>query len=114
MALQEWVIKMATSVLDLESGVTNGNATVRYSEILTPLAESDTIGITIEADINLHTVPAGGQSLYQALQDLAILVRADGYNVSVSSNNDFDQCLHVRAGVAGVSVTAATPVYVVA
>jgi hypothetical protein len=105
---------MTTAVLDLESGVTDGNATVRYFGILTPLAEADTIGITIEADIALHAVPAGGQSLYEALKALAILVRADGYNVSVSKNDDFDQCLNVRAGTAGVSVTAATPVYVVA
>ena len=105
---------MTTAVLDLESGVTSGNATVRYFGLLTALAESDTIGITIEADIALHTVPAGGQSLYEALKALAILVRADGYNVKVSKNDDFDQCLHVRAGVTGVSVTAATPVYVVA
>ena len=104
---------MSTAVLDLESGVTNGNATVRYFGIATPLAESDTIGITIEADIALHTVPAGGQSLYDALKDLAVLIRADGYAVKVSKNDEFDQCLHVR-GSLGVSVTAATPVYVVA
>lgn len=104
---------MTTAVLDLESGVTNGNATVRYSGILTPLAEGDTIGITIEADVNLHTVPAGGQNLYQALTALADLCRADGYQALVANNNEFDQCLHVR-GTLGVSVTAATPVYVVA
>jgi hypothetical protein len=104
---------MTTAVLDLESGVTGGNASVRYSGILTPLAEDDTIGISIEADVNLHTVPAGGQSLYEALLALAVLCRADGYGVSVSKNDEFDQCLHIQ-GSAGVSVTASTPVYVVA
>ena len=38
---------MTATLLDLESGVTDGNATVRYNEILTPLAEGDTIGITV-------------------------------------------------------------------
>lgn len=104
---------MTTAVLDLESGVTGGNATVRYSGELTALAEDDTIGITVEADIELHTVPAGGQSLYEALQALAVLCRADGYGAQVSKNDEFDQCLHIQ-GSAGVSVTAATPVYVVA
>ena len=104
---------MATAILDLESGVTGGNATVKYSGILTPLASGDTIGITVEADVNLHTVPAGGQSLYEALTALAVLVSADGYGAKVSRNSEFDQCLHIQ-GLGGVSVTAATPVYVVA
>ena len=104
---------MTTAVLDLESGVTGGNATVRYFGILTPLAEADTIGITIEADVNLHTVPAGGQSLYEALTALAVLCRADGYGAYTCLNSKFDQCLQI-SGVTGTSVTAATPVYVVA
>jgi hypothetical protein len=104
---------MTTAILDSESGVTGGNATVKYSGILTPLAEADTIGITVEADINLHTVPAGGQSLYEALTALAVLVAADGYGAKVSRNSEFDQCLHIQ-GLGGVSVVAATPVYIVA
>ncbi len=104
---------MTTAVLDLESGVTGGNATVRYSGILTPLASGDTVGITVEADVNLHTVPAGGQTLYKALEALALLVVADGYGAKVALNSEFDQCLHIQGGT-GVSVTASTPVYVVA
>jgi hypothetical protein len=105
---------MTTAVLDLESGVTNGKATVRYFGILTALAEADTIGITLEADVLLHAVPAGGQSLYEALQALAVLGMAAGYAVIISKNSEFDQCLHASGGTAGGSVTAATPVYVVA
>jgi hypothetical protein len=104
---------MTTAILDLESGVTGGNATVRYSEILTPLAAGDTIGITVEADIYLQTVPAGGQSLYDALLALTALMAADGNSGVVSLNSEFDQCLHVSAAV-GTSVTLSTPVYVVA
>ena len=104
---------MTATLIDLESGVTDGNATVRYNEILTPLAEGDTIGITVEADTALHTVPAGGQDLYAALKDLAALVRADGYQAMVSKNDTYDQCLHIR-GTLGVSVTLSLPVYVVA
>jgi hypothetical protein len=104
---------MTTAVLDLESGVTGGNATVRYFGILTPLAEADTVGITVEADIALHTVPAGGQTLYEALTALGVLVAADGYGAMVARNSEFDQCLHIQ-GPTGTSVTAATPVYVVA
>jgi hypothetical protein len=104
---------MATAILDSESGVTGGNATVRYSGILTPLAESDTIGITVEADVELYTVPAGGQDLYAALNGLAALCVADGYGASVARNSEFDQCLHVQ-GLAGASVVLTTAVYVVA
>jgi hypothetical protein len=104
---------MATAILDLESGVTGGNATVKYSGILTPLAENDTVGITVEADIALHTVPAGGQTLYEALTALGVLVAADGYGARVAKNSEFDQCLHVQ-GLGGVSVTLSTAVYVVA
>ena len=104
---------MTTTILDLESGVTGGNATVKYSGILTDLAENDTIGITVEADVNLHTVPSGGQTLYEALTALAVLVVADGYGAVVAKNSAYDQCLHVQ-GLAGASVTLSAPVYAVA
>ena len=104
---------MATAILDSESGVTGGNATARYSEILTPLAAGDTIGITVEADVALYTVPTGGEDLYAALKGLAALVVADGYGARVGRNSEFDQCLHVQGGT-GVSVVIASPVYVVA
>jgi hypothetical protein len=104
---------MTTAILDSTSGVTGANATVKYSGILTPLAEADTIGITVEADVELHTVPAGGQTLYEALTALAALCVADGYGAKVARNSEFDQCLHIQ-GLAGASVVASTAVYVVA
>ena len=103
---------MTTAILDAESGP-RGNAVVRYWEILTPLAAGDTVGITVEADTYLHTVPAGGQNLSQALTDLSTLMAAGGY-FGAPSNSEFDQCLHVRSATIGTAVTVSLPVYVVA
>lgn len=105
---------MATAILDSESGVTGGNATVNYSGILTDLAAGDTVGITVGGVARLQTVPAGGQTLYQALTDLGVIIAASGTEgAKVSRNSDYDQCLHVQ-GLAGTSVVVTSPVYAVA
>jgi len=101
------------TVLDAESGVTGGNATVRYFGADVALAEGDTIGITVEADTNLHTVPAGGQSLYKAAEALGILCAADGYPSAVALNDQYDVCLHIQGGT-GTNVALTLPVFVVA
>ena len=104
----------ATTVIqDAESGVTGGNATVRYYGADVELAEGDTIGITVEADTNLHTVPAGGQSLYKASEALGVLCAADGYPSATSLNDKYDVCLHIQGGT-GTNVALTLPVFVVA
>ena len=104
---------MATQLTDTDSGVTGGKAGARYFGIPTALAENDTIGVTIAADINLHTVPAGGQTLREALKALAVLCLADGHNAYAAGADDFDQVLRVT-GVVGTNSVVASPVYVVA
>jgi hypothetical protein len=79
------------------------------------MAESDTIGLTVGGTAHLHTVPAGGQSLGEALRDLATVIRdhADGNGAQASANSEFDCCLAVT-GAGGAKVTVTLPVYVVA
>ena len=104
---------MTATILDAESGVTGGNATVRYFGENVALAAGDTIGITVESDTNLHTVPAGGQTLHEAASALAVLCVADGYPSAVANNAEHDVCLHIQGGT-GTNVALTLPVFVVA
>jgi hypothetical protein len=102
------------TILDAGSGI-KGKATVRFFGDDGDLAEGDTVGIDVDATTHLHTVPAGGQSLYDALRGLAddINVHVDGDGALVSKNQAQDQCLHVQ-GALGANVVLSTAVYVVA
>jgi hypothetical protein len=102
------------TILDAQSGI-KGKATVRYFGDDGPLAAGDTVGITADAIVHLHTVPAGGQTLYQALLGLAedINIHANGDGAAVSKNQELDCCLHIQ-GALGANIVVATPVYVVA
>lgn len=104
------------TILDDKNQLGNQSTSVtRYFGNDIDLVEGNAVGITIGATTHLHTVPAGGQTLYEALRDLAgdINVHVDGDGAAASGNNQFDCCLHVR-GSAGSIETLTLPVFTVA
>ncbi len=105
---------MSTALIKPTTQQSQG-AIARYFGILTPLAALDTIGITVVAEVFLHTVPTGGQTLDQALSALAALIGVDPlYAATYSPNNEFDMCLRVDNLNYGAEVAIVTPVYIVA
>lgn len=105
---------MTTAILQAGSSSANG-ATTRFSGLGAVLAEGDTIGITVAADVFLQTVPAGGQSLSEALLALTVLIGADAdYSATISENQDDDMCLRVDGTVLYSDFTVADAVFVVA
>lgn len=106
---------MAATATILNSQNQIGNqatSTVRYFDHGIDLVAGNTVGITIGATAHLHTVPAGGQTLYEALRDLAedINIHADGDGAAASANDQFDCCLHIK-GAAGAVKLLASPVF---
>jgi len=105
---------MTTAIIQPGSSSKNG-AVVRYSGLGAAMAAADTIGITTLTDVFLHTVPAGGQSLSEALLALAILIGADGqHSATVSENQADDMCLRVDGVGYLNNASVSTPVFVVA
>ena len=105
----------ATIIGDKNRPGNQASAVVRYDDILVDLAEADTVGITVGGTTHLHTVPAGGQTLYEAVRDLANIINdhVDGDGAAASGNGEFDCCLHVR-GAAGAVKTLTLPVFTAA
>ena len=105
---------MATAIIQAGSSSANG-AVCRYSGLGAVMAEADTIGITVLAEVFLQTVPAGGQTLSEALLALTKLIGADAlYSATVSENQDADMCLRVDAVGYLNNEVISTPVFIVA
>lgn len=107
------------------------SAMVEYIPDGQTMAEDDTIGISVGTSLNgvevvasaayLQTVPAGGQTVLEALTALAALIVAGtGCKTRIALNSDENYVLHVtpkqaRAAYGGANeVTIATPVFAIA
>lgn len=102
---------MSTAILQIKDGTSGREAVCRYFGEGSALAENDTIGITVGVETYLHTVPAGGQTLFQAVAALMAAMNAAGIYGGVYAPNDpADVCINVVTNGTDLSL----PVFTVA